>query len=94
MDLAEIRRKYRFETSEKEIIKWLTWNLTSERARLTVQNHLKEDGEEARRAGCEVKKFHDLIMNMNMDEQFEGARLSTGHGWKGRDSPKPEKNSK
>lgn len=32
MDLAEVRRKYRLGTNEKEIIKWLTWNITPERA--------------------------------------------------------------
>ena len=77
MELAEIRRKYRLGTCEKEIIKWLAWNITPERARLTVQNHLKEEGEEARKAGREVKVFHDLVMGMT--EQFKGAyRLGMG----------------
>ena len=90
MDLAEIRRKYRLGTSEKEIIKWLAWNITPERARLTVQNHLKEEGEEARKAGREIKMFHDLVMGMA--EQFEGAyRLGMGERTKTR-KPKNPKN--
>ena len=72
---------------KKKIIKWITWNLTPERARVTVQNHLKEEGEEARRTGHEIKKFHDLIMSMV--EQFEGAyRLGVG------EKPRPSRNSR
>ena len=88
MDLAEIRRKYRLATSEKEIIKWLTWNVTPERARLTVQNYLKEEGEDARKAGRQVKEYHDLIMGMA--EQFEGA-YRLGMGEKAR-KPKSQRN--
>ena len=33
MELAEIRRKYRLKTNEKEIVKWLSYNITPENYR-------------------------------------------------------------
>ena len=64
INLTEIREKFRLKTQEKVIIRLMAYNIKPEASRITVQNYLKMDTEEAQKAGREVNKFHDLLMEM------------------------------
>ena len=55
MELAEIRRKFRLSTKEKDIVKWLTVNITPEKTQTTVQNYLRQSEEGAQKASREVR---------------------------------------
>ena len=46
------------------MIRWMVENITPEETKLTVQNFLKEEDEEAQRAGRDINAFHDLIMDL------------------------------
>ena len=90
INLTEIRDKYRLKTKEKEIIRLLAYNIKPDESRMTVQNYLKAESEEATQAGLKISKFHDLLMDMAIT--FEKAHelglkakppKSSGNGDKG-----------
>lgn len=64
MELGEIRRKYRLSTAEKQIVKWLVLNIEPEKTKSVVENYLKQNDKEAKRASKTIDAFHDLIMGM------------------------------
>lgn len=61
IDIDEIIRHHRLNTSEQEIIKWLTYNLGPEQVKRTVQNFLRKSTKTAKRASKKLRKFHRLL---------------------------------
>ena len=64
MTVDKTRTHYRLNTAEKEIIKWLTWNINPKRVRENVKAYLGQDSQKARRAGRKLKHFHALLMGI------------------------------
>ena len=78
INLTEIREKYRLKTKEKEIVRVMAYNIKPDESRMTVQNYLKMESEDAIQAGLKVAKFHDLLMDMVMTfEKAHGLGLKT-----------------
>ena len=78
--IDEIIQHHHLETNEKDIIKWMTWNLGPEKPKRTVENYLRKNNKKARRAGKKLKKFRAYVRKLA--ERFQDA-YDLGIGWEG-----------
>lgn len=59
--LRKIRMKYRLKTSPKQIIYWVTENLTPARVKTTVTNLQRQEGQKGRKASKNLDYFHKVL---------------------------------
>ena len=64
MTVDKTRKHYRLNTTEEQIIKWLTWNIQPTKVRDNVKSYLGQASKKAKRAGKRLREFHALLMSI------------------------------
>ena len=67
----ELQSEFRLKIKEDQIVKWLSYKIKPEVAKITVGNYMKQDKQEARNASKTITGFHNLLMGIAL--QFESA---------------------